>query len=402
MQDETPFSSIIEDLKYQPCPECGAKEIAISQHHSSCLKCGWIGPTEHFAKDNVIIKSILAQESFINLTATTKNSLKNVSFGIARDKGFPGADSIHADKDFGAARCFVPKINEFGEETNIAEFMTNKTFKSFKLGVFNFLEKISAVAARSIAIEGENSIKRFTAPRIPTPDQLFGRTDAFLVNPDGMPSPELFRKKSVVEVDSSKTTEEKISINVYSATFGRPDTYIEASYNKSGGIIKSEYPKMFISPRATIWQPFYWPAIDLNSDILIRLVGVLQGGVENLNYIVTECMDTGRFTAGVYKRELYESETTFVQSKADSVEEAIRRLRTSFEKTVLKHENEDDPLDISWIKDWGYESTLDSAFYDILSAQFWDQSLDCEMTHIIGYTKQQLLEEMYNEIMNDE
>ena len=53
MQDETPFASVIEDLKYNPCPECGSKEVAISQQHSCCLKCGRIGPSIDFIKDNV-------------------------------------------------------------------------------------------------------------------------------------------------------------------------------------------------------------------------------------------------------------------------------------------------------------------------------------------------------------
>jgi hypothetical protein len=113
-------------------------------------------------------------------------------------------------------------------------------------------------------------------------------------------------------------------------------------------------------------------------------------------------MDTGEFNAGIYKRELYDHNVSFIQSKADNVEEAIRRLRTSFEKTVLSHEQNNEPLDISWIKDWNYDATFDSAFYEILSGQFWGEALDCEMLHIIGYTKQQLLEEMYNEVNSDE
>ena len=402
MHDETPFASVIEDLKYEPCPACGSKEIAVSQQHSCCLKCGKIGPTIQFVKDNVILKAILTQESFINLAASQKNSLKNISFGIARDKNFPGADHVHLDKEFGAARCFVSKLDEFGEEVSIPDFLINRTFKSFKLGMFNFLERISSVAARAITIDGKNTVKKFTAQRIPNPDQLIGKGSSFLVNDDGSISKELFRKKTVVEIDSTKTTEEETNIKIYSAAFGRPDTLMNATYNKSAGLISEKYPTISISPISTIWQPLYWPALNLNEDVMIRLVGILQGGSENINYIVTEGMDTGEFKAGIYKRELYDHDVSFTQSKAENVEEAIRRLRTSFEKTVLSHEKNNEPLDISWLQDWNYDSTLDSAFYDILSAQFWSQSLDCEMLHIIGYTKEQLLEEMYNEVNSNE
>jgi hypothetical protein len=402
MQDETPFASVIEDLKYEPCKKCGSKEIAISQQHSCCLKCGTIAPTVEFVKDNVILKSILTQESFINLTAIQKSSLKNISFGIARDKNFPGADQIHVDKEFGAARCFVPKTDEFGEEINIPEFLINRTLKSFKLGVFNFLERVSSVAAKAITIDGKNTVKRFVAQRLSTQDQLMGKGKSFLANEDGTISSEFFRKKTVLEIDSTKTTDEEINVKIYSAAFGRPDTIIDSSYNKTSGIISEKYPKLSFSPIATIWQPLYWPALSLDKDVMIRLVGVLQGESENINYIVTEGMDTGEFKAGIYKRGLYDHNISFIQSKAENVEEAIRRLRTSFEKTVLSHEQNNEPLDISWIQDWNYDSTLDSAFYDILSAQFWSQSLDCEMLHIIGYTKQQLLEEMYNEVKSYE
>jgi hypothetical protein len=402
MQDETPFASVIEDLKYDPCPKCGSKEIAISQQHSCCLKCGRIGPSIDFVKDNVILKSILTQESFLNLTASHKSSLKSISFGIAREKSFPGADQIQIDKEFGAARCFIAKTDEFGEEVNIPEYLINKTFKSFRLGMFNFLERVSAVAARAIVIDGKNTVKRFTAQRLPTQDQLMGKGDSFLVNDDGSISEEYFRKKTVIDIDSTKSTEEEINIRIYSAAFGRPDTFINSSYNKNSGIIPEKYPSLSISPISTIWQPLYWPALNLDKDVMIRLVGVLQGGSENINYIVTEGMDTGEFNAGIYKRELYNHNVSFIQSKADNVEEAIRRLRTSFEKTVLSHEQNNEPLDISWIKDWNYDATFDSAFYEILSGQFWGEALDCEMLHIIGYTKQQLLEEMYNEVNSDE
>lgn len=402
MQDETPFASVIEDLKYDPCPRCGSKEIAVSQQHSCCLKCSRIGPTIDFIKDNVILKAILAQESFLNLTASHKSSLKNISFGIARDKSFPGADQIHIDKEFGAARCFIPKTDEFGEETDVPEFLVNKTFKSFKLGIFNFLERVASVAARAIVIDGKNTVKRFTAHRLPTHDQLMGQKGPFLINDDGSISEEFFRKKTALDIDTTHTTEEEIKVKVYSAAFGRPDTFIECSYNKNSGIIPEKYPELFISPISTIWQPIYWPALNIEKDVMIRLVGVLQGDSENINYIVTEGMDTGEFRAGIYKRELYDHKVSFIQSKAENAEEAIRRLRTSFEKTVLLHENNNEPLDISWIKDWNYDSTLDSAFYEILSGQFWSQSLDSEMLHMIGYTKQQLLEEMYNEVNTDE
>ena len=109
-------------------------------------------------------------------------------------------------------------------------------------------------------------------------------------------------------------------------------------------------------------------------------------------------MDTGKFSAGVYKRNTYSRDVKFVKSKADTAEEAIKRIRTSFEKTVLGAEKNDICIDLNWIKDWGYEYTLDRSVHELVLAPFWRQSLSVDMLNLIGYQKNTLLEEMYQQI----
>jgi len=109
-------------------------------------------------------------------------------------------------------------------------------------------------------------------------------------------------------------------------------------------------------------------------------------------------MDTGNFLAGVYKRNIYSKDVKFVKSKAETSEEAIRRIRTSFEKTLLDAEKNNVFVDLSWIKDWGYEYTLDKSVHEVVSAAFWRQSLSIEMLNLIGYSKDTLLDEMYQEM----
>ena len=399
MDDEKNFSSIIDDLTYPFCPRCKSKQVAISRTHSACLgTCGWIGPTTKALNNNLILKSILAQEGYINLTAMGKNSLKFIAMNVAKEKSFPGATDTKKDQELGAARCFIPRIDEHGEEVNIQDYLCDRSIKTFRLGTFNFMEKISALMAHTIFTEKEDPNKRVSTSMADSMSNFAGDSNGFLTRDDGSPNPTFFRKKSVIDLSSAGGPDSRTKIKVYSAAFGRPDTTLSATYTSSGGLIEDNYPTHQISNKAMIWQPFYWPSLKLDNSEIIRLVGVLQNGNDNINYVATESMDTGSFRAGVYKRSLYEPGVEYVESKATDIEEAIRRLRTSFEKTVVRHQETGDNLDLSWIEDWNYEYTPDMIFYKILNAPFWEKSVVCEMFHLIGRQKEEILDEMYHEV----
>jgi hypothetical protein len=113
-------------------------------------------------------------------------------------------------------------------------------------------------------------------------------------------------------------------------------------------------------------------------------------------------MDTGKFHAGIYKRTNYSTEpAVFIQSKARTCDEAIKRLRTSFEKTVLSYDEAGEILDFSWIHDFGYDSSLSESFMQITSADFWLEAINCELINVIGSSKKQILDELANQIENE-
>ena len=396
--EEYPLASIIEDLKYPSCPKCKSKDVAVSSQHSACLgSCKWIGDTSSVLRGNVILKSMITQEGFINLSYGSPNGLKKIAQDIAKKKRFPGADEDPETRDMGDARCFIRKFDEFGEENDIEEFMESTTKKSFRLGMFNHMEKISSLTACAMHNSTNKQLKRFAGSRVMDTTSVADISDSFLLGENGKVNPALFRKKSAIEVDNRSSDEFMSIIDVYSCCYGRPDTFLHAKYTKTASIIQNEYPSMGISKYAMIWQPFYWPSINLESDDLIHLAGVIQAGDENITYIVTESMDTGAFNAGVYKRKVYENGVNFIKSKAANVRDAISRLRTSFEKTVLSIEKSGGVLDFSWLEDWPEDTPSDTAFFKLLTAPFWDESIASEMLHLIGYSKQQILQDMYNE-----
>lgn len=399
MDDQKHFTDIIETLKYPTCPKCGSKHVALGRVHSACLEdCRWMGPTVQATNGNIIIKSIIAQESYLNLTSNSENSIKWMLEKMAKEKDFPGANEVKKLEESGSARCFVPKFDDFGEAIDIGKYFCERSIKTFKLSTFSFMERIASVMAHSMYVEKIDNRRRVSTTIASALKGIFNEPGVFLFDEAGNPSKYFFRKKAVVDLDSNLSTPENTIVKVYSASFGRPDTTLEAKYSPVGGFLENEYPKYSISDKAMIWQPFYWPSIKTDNSETIRLIAVLQGGNDNLNYVVTESMDSGTFRAGVYKRSIYEPGFEYIPSKATDVEDAIRRLRTSFEKTVLRHSESGDELDFSWIKDWNYDSTPDNSFHEVMSAPFWQDAAMAEMFHLLGKTKEDILEEMYQDI----
>lgn len=398
MEEQKYFSYTIENMTYPICPKCGGKEVAIGGLHSACLReCGWIGPTSKALNNNPILKSTIVQDGYASLTSTSEYSLRFILQKIAREKDFPGATSIFKTNEFGGARCFIPKFDDLGEAVDMNRYIEDRAIKAFKLGTFTFMERVACLMAHSMFAEKSDRKKLVSTTIASAMKGIFGTPDDHFFSKDNTPTPYFFRKKAAIELDSTASTDTVTNVKAYSAAFGRPDSILEANYSVSGSLMEDNYPKHSVSDRAVIWQPFYWPALKLDNSEIIRLAGVLQGGTDNLNYVVTESMDSGGFKAGVYKRSVYEPGFQYVESKAQDVEDAVRRLRTSFEKTVVRHEESGDKLDFSWIKDWNYDSTPDRAFYEIVSAPFWQESVIAEMFHMLGQTKEQVLEEMYQE-----
>jgi len=396
--EEYPLADIVDEMKYPFCPKCKSKVVAVSSQHSVCLgNCKWIGPSSSILRGNVILKSLIAQEGFINLSYGSPNGLKKIAQDIAKNKNFPGGDDEIDGRDVGAARCFIPKFDEFGEESDIEDFMESTTKKSFRLGMFNHMEKIAAMTACAMRSSLTHKLLRFATSRVVDQNSMVSNRESYLLGDDKTPNPDLFRKKAAIEVDNRKSDEFMTVVDIYSSSYGRPDTSLHAKYTKEGSILQNEYPSMSISKHAMTWQPLYWPAMNLESDDLIRLAAVLQGGDENITYIVTESMDTGEFHAGVYKREVYSPGAHFIKSKATTVEDAINRIRTSFEKAIVAADRSGHILDFSWLQDWQQDIPSDTAFFDILTAPFWDESIASEMLHLIGLSKNQVLKEMYEE-----
>lgn len=205
-------------------------------------------------------------------------------------------------------------------------------------------------------------------------------------------------KKYVVSSSKEEKEDGNILVSVFNYSYGRPDTLFTREFTKNGAYIEDGKPSIEITNTSKIWQPFYWPAIDFSSSNLVRLAGVIQSGGDNITYIVNECMDTGSFSAGAYKRNTFSNEVNFIKSKADNAEEAIRKIRTSFEKLCSRSSESNQVIDFSWIKDWGYEYSIDKSVYEIVMAPFWGESLCVELLHLTGYSKDQLLEEMYQTI----
>lgn len=398
MDETNQFTEVIENLKFPTCPSCKSKRVSVSGSHAACLGgCKWIGASIPLTKKNVLLRCLMAQEGFSNLSSTIPGGIKSIAIGIAKKNDFPTMKDGASIHEMGVARCFIPKVNEFGEESDIQEFMESSTVDSFRLSVFNFMERVASATACAMGSSGTKSLRKFASGRIAIAPIKEDDSNLFLLD-NGKVNPALFRKKSAIEVDNRDSDEFFTDVKIYSSSYGRPDCTFHGKYTKTGALIPQEYPTMTISRYDAIWQPFYWPAINLASDNLIRLAGVIQGGSENLTYIITENMDNGQFSAGVYRRGVYESDATFIPSKAENVNDAISRLKSSFEKSILRNEKEGKLLDFSWIQDWSDEHNHQASFCSILAAPFWDESIAAEMLHLIGSSKNQILKEMYQEI----
>jgi hypothetical protein len=407
MYQENDFDSLIEEMTYPVCPKCGSTQVAVNESNSACLSnCDWIGPTSQSINNNLLVKCLITQEAYLNLASVSEKSLKVVSKKIAFEKDFPGSLETSQIKDTGqVCRIFLSKTDEFGEELNITDYLSDKTIKLFKLGAFTHFGRLcssTADFASTLGVDLQKE-KKFASSRIPHPNMFDSSEDILLAvggsvfDKTGTPNQDLFRQKMTFEVNTSFLGEE-LEVKVYSCVFGRPDIILNSTYTKIGASIPDKYSSITISDISMMWQPFYWPSLFIDPSQQIRLVGVLQYGSDNINYVVTESMDDGTFKAGVYKRETYSHEVKYIESKATSAEEAVRRLRTSFEKSLDSIHGSGSVPDLFWIKDWNYDSSIDISFKDVLTAPFWEHSMNCELLHLIGESKEQLLKEMYEEI----
>jgi hypothetical protein len=394
--DEKFFKSIIDELNYPKCPKCGSTEIAVTQHHAACLKnCGWVGDSSTVIKTSSILKSLHVSENFFNLINLGKNSIKHTAHEIAKERGLPGAES---EKAINVARVFIPQIDDFGDETNISDYLYDRAIKIMKLHIMNGLDRVCHLCVGS-------NMDRICSPRSIIFDlgEKTVNEDTFLDTGDQSKINEkVFLKKSIIDSKMERVNKgesnEIVNATIYGSFYGRPDAIYKRSFNKYGGYIKDGNIDISFSDRMMIWQPFYWPAINFSNSNTLRLAGVMQVGQDNLTYVVNECLDTGQFNAGVYKRDLYTNNINFIQSKAEDTEDAIRRIRTSFEKTIVSCEESNTLIDFFWIKDWGYENNLDKTFSEIILAPFWLEAIHLELLHLIGYTKEQLLDEMAEQI----
>jgi hypothetical protein len=393
-KDETYFDELINEIKPPKCPKCGSDDVMTNQFHAICLtNCGWVGDLSNIAADCSILKSIFVCESFFNLINTGPNSIKETAFSIARQKGLPGSDS---ERTISVSRAFLNQLDDFGEEINSASYYSDRFIKLLKLNSLTTLNRLCHLFVKI----GEESL---TVNR--TIQSIIGRVNPSNENKsplDGKNQEDSFLRKTAVNISKKKTELDDHIVSIIHSVYGRPDIFFEREFTNTGAYTDKSKPCINILNTSNIWQPFYWPAIDFSTSNLLRLAAVMQIGQDNLTYIVNECMDTGNFSAGVYKRNIYSKDVKFVKSKADTAEEAIRRIRTSFEKTILDAENNNVCVDLSWIKDWGYEYALDKSVHELVSAPFWRQSLSIEMLNLIGYEKNTLLEEMYQEMTQNQ
>lgn len=394
--DDKKFEDIICDITYPRCPKCNCKNVVTTQSISCCLSssCNWIGNSSAIIHQNLLLKSLYASESYFNLLDYGDNSLKYFSKKISQEKGLPGAGM---DKVMFSAKFFTQKKNDFGEDVEVNDLVKNNYIKLLKLFYCTTLNRVSHLAVKS-KVDRSTIIKNSIVLPVLEHEDEMGNLDTGSDTPNDY----YFSKKNVIDVQLKKEEEHTI-INSYISIYGYPDLKFTGKYNKNGGASASDdNVNIDFSNRQMTWQPFYWPSIDLSKDLLIHLAGVVQSESENITYIVTECMDTGSFHAGIYKRTNYSPEpAVFIQSKAETCDDAIKRLRTSFEKTVLSYNESNQVLDFSWIHDFGYESSLSESFMKIVSADFWLQAINCELINVIGSSKREMLEELLNQIENE-
>lgn len=394
-KDETHFDELINEIKPPKCPKCGSSDVMTNQFHSICLtNCGWMGDLADVAANCSILKSIFVCESFFNLINTGPNSIKETAFSIARQKNLPGSDS---EKTISVARAFLNNLNDFGEEINSTSYYSDRFIKLLKL---NALTTLNRLCHLFVKLGEENlTVNRTIQSVIGGSDTPSTKNNSQLNDQN---KEEDFLRKTSLNISKKKTELDEYLVSITHSVYGRPDIFFEREFTSRGAYTDKSKPYLKIVNESNIWQPFYWPAIDFSESNLLRLAGVIQLGCDNLTYVVNECMDTGNFLAGVYKRNIYSRDVKFVKSKADTAEEAIRRIRTSFEKTVLDAESNNICMDLNWIKDWGYEYTLDKSVHELVLAPFWRQSLSIEMLNLIGYQKNTLLEEMYQEMIQNQ
>ena len=388
-KDETYFDELINEIKPPKCPKCGSDDVMTNQFHAICLtNCGWVGDLSDVASNCSILKSIFVCESFFNLINTGPNSIKQTAFEIAKQKGLPGSDN---EKTISVARAFLSEFDDFGEEINSTSYYSDRFIKLLKL---NSLTTLNRLCHLFVKMDEENlnvnrTIQAYTGLIDPQDSkEILGSQN----------SDEAFLRKTNLNIEKKKTDFDDYLVSISHSVYGRPDLFFQREFTKTGAYTDKSKPSINILNTSNIWQPFYWPSIDFSASNLLRLAAVIQIGQDNLTYVVNECMDTGNFLAGVYKRNIYSKDVKFVKSKAETSEEAIRRIRTSFEKTLLDAEKNNVFVDLSWIKDWGYEYTLDKSVHEVVSAAFWRQSLSIEMLNLIGYSKDTLLDEMYQEM----
>jgi len=394
--NEQKFEDIICGINYPKCPKCSSKSVVTTQFISCCLSssCDWIGSSSSIIQQNILLKSLYSSEGYFNLLDYGDNSLKHFAKKISYEKGLPGAGM---DKIMFSAKTFIQKKNDFGEDVEVNDFIKNNYIKLLKLFYCNTLNRVSHIAIKS-KVDRSTIIRTSVMLPMPDAENKMGNLDTG----DDPPNDYYFNKKNVVDVQVKRSEEGNI-IKSYISVYGSPDLKFTGKYNKHGGALTKEYNvHIEFSNKQMTWQPFYWPCVDLSKDVLIHLAAVIQSETENITYIVTECMDTGKFHAGIYKRANYSAEpAVFIQSKAETCNDAIKRLRTSFEKTVMAYEQADKILDFSWIHDFGYDCSLSESFMKISCADFWLQSVNCELINVIGSSKKQILDELANQIENE-
>ena len=389
-KDETYFDELINEIKPPKCPKCGSDDVMTNQFHAICLtNCGWAGDLSDVACSCSILKSIFACESFFNLINTGQHSIKQTAFEIAKQKGLPGSDT---EKTISVARAFLNQFDDFGEEINQSNYYSDRFIKLLKLNSLTTLNRLCHLFVKM----GEESLNVNRTILAYTGAMGIGGSKEETLGSQN--SEENFLRKTTLGIDKKKTEHDNYIVSINHSVYGRPDLFFQREFTKNGAYTYDSKPIINISSTSNIWQPFYWPSIDFSPSSILRLAAVIQVGQDNLTYSVNECMDTGKFSAGVYKRNTYSRDVKFVKSKADTAEEAIKRIRTSFEKTVLGAEKNDICIDLNWIKDWGYEYTLDRSVHELVLAPFWRQSLSVDMLNLIGYQKNTLLEEMYQQI----
>ena len=203
------------------------------------------------------------------------------------------------------------------------------------------------------------------------------------------------KKTSVFDKFRSEKTGEQ---SAFYEEYGFPPLEIQLDFDNMG--IKNSQWKF--SRDSKIWQPIDWSCINLSKDSQIKYLAVLQMDGQNFTYLSYEDMNTGVYVAGISRREYGCLNGSFTYSSADNVEDATKKLIKHYDTTHNKLVYQGDPIEVSWSKEFDYDSGVWSVCSSIISSDMFSDDCTNEALSLLDSSRRDMYATVYEQSLEPE